>query len=264
MSADVLILGVLFLFVGFLYSSVGHAGASGYLAVMGLWGVSAAVMKPTSLTLNIVVAVIGTIQFVSAGHFRWRLFWPFALGSVPMAFLGGTVKLPPEIFKPLIGLVLLFSAWRMWSDSRQRVEPKTEFPSVPVGVGVGAVLGFGSVLLGTGGGIFLSPLFLLCKWANPKETAAASVAFILVNSMSGLTGAVNNGAILPAGIGVWCVAVAVGGVAGSYLGARRFGGKTLRRLLAVVLVFAGCALAWDGIRLALKQGAEAQPVPATK
>lgn len=264
MSADVLILAALFLLVGFLYSSVGHAGASGYLAVMGLWGVSAAVMKPTSLTLNIVVAVIGTAQFVSAGHFRWRLFWPFALGSVPMAFLGGGVKLPPEIFKPLVGLVLLFSAWRMWADSRHRNEPKTDFPPVALGVGVGAVLGFGSTVLGTGGGIFLSPLILICKWAGPKETAAVSVAFILVNSISGLAGAVKDGATLPKGIAIWCVAVAVAGLAGSYLGARRFGGKTLRRLLAIVLVFAGCALAWEGIRLALRQDAAAQSAPATK
>lgn len=262
MSAEVLILAALFLLVGFLYSSVGHAGASGYLAVMGLWGMSAAMMKPTSLALNIVVAVIGTVQFVSAGHFRWRLFWPFAVMSIPLAFVGGMVKLPPEVYKPLIGAVLLFSAWRLWVGSLKREEPKTQLPPLPVALGAGAALGFASGLTGTGGGIFLSPLILLCKWAGPKETAAASVVFILVNSISGFAGAVSKGATLPGGIWVWCVAAAAGGLAGSYLGARRFGGGTLRRLLAIVLVVAGCALVWEGIRLATKRENGASPPSA--
>ncbi len=135
---------------------------------------------------------------------------------------------------------------------------------LPVALGAGAALGFASGLTGTGGGIFLSPLILLCKWAGPKETAAASVVFILVNSVSGLAGAMSKGAELPNGIWVWCVAAALGGLIGSYLGARRFGGKTLRRLLAIVLVVAGCALVWEGIRLAFKQDGAAQSVPETK
>ena len=259
-----MILAALFLLVGFLYSSVGHAGASGYLAVMGLWGMSVAMMKPTSFALNIVVALIGTIQFVSAGHFRWKLFWPFAAMSIPLAFVGGMVKLPPEVYKPLIGAVLLFSAWRLWAGSLRSDEPRTQLPPLPVALGAGAALGFASGLTGTGGGIFLSPLILLCKWAGPKETAAASVVFILVNSISGLAGAVSKGATLPEGIWVWCIAAAMGGLVGSYLGARRFGGRTLRRLLATVLVVAGIALVWEGIRLALKQAGAAQSMPVTK
>lgn len=253
MTADVWILGALFLLVGFLYSSVGHAGASGYLAVMGLWGMSAAAMKPTSLALNIVVAIIGTIQFVSAGHFRWRLFWPFALMSVPFAFIGGTVKLPPEIYKPLIGAILLFSAWRLWIGSLKRDEPASHLLPLPVALGAGAALGLASGLTGTGGGIFLSPLILLCRWATAKETAAASVLFILVNSIAGLSGAIKEGMHPPPEIWVWCIAVAVGGSVGSHLGARRFGGQILRRLLAIVLVIAGAALVWEGIRLSLQQ-----------
>lgn len=264
MSTDVAILAGLFLLVGFLYSSVGHAGASGYLAVMGLWGMSAAVMKPTSLALNIVVAVIGTIQFVSAGHFRWRLFWPFAVMSIPLAFVGGMVKLPPEVYKPLIGAVLLFSAWRLWVGSLKSEEPQTTTPPLPVALGAGGALGFASGLTGTGGGIFLSPLILLCKWAGPKETAAVSVVFILVNSISGLAGAISKGATLPSGIWVWCVAAALGGLVGSYLGARRFGGRTLRRLLAIVLVVAGCALVWEGIGLAMMRGVSEPRVTETK
>lgn len=262
MSSESLMAALLFVIVGFLYSSVGHAGASGYLAVMGLLGMSAAAMKPTSLTLNIVVAVIGTIQFVSAGHLRWRLFWPFAVMSIPMAYLGGGIKLAPEVYKPLIGAVLLFSAWRLWMGSLKSEEPQTKMPPLPVALGAGGALGFASGLTGTGGGIFLSPLILLCKWAGPKETAGVSVVFILVNSISGLAGAVSKGATLPSGIWVWCVAAAVGGLVGSYLGARKFGGKTLRRLLAIVLVVAGCALVWEGIKLAAKLGASGQPAPS--
>lgn len=249
MSGEVLLLTALFLLVGFLYSSVGHAGASGYLAVMGLWGMAATVMKPTSLTLNIVVAVIGTIQFASAGHFRWRLFWPFAVMSIPMAYLGGRIHVPPEVYKPLIGAVLLFSAWRLWAGSIRPEEPKTSEPALPLALGAGAGLGFLSGLTGTGGGIFLSPLLLLFKWAGPKETAAVSVVFILVNSISGLTGALRSGMTLPEGIWLWATAVAFAGLVGSYLGARRFGGRTLRRLLAVVLVIAGGFLVWEGVRL---------------
>ncbi len=255
MSSESLMAALLFVIVGFLYSSVGHAGASGYLAVMGLLGMSAAAMKPTSLTLNIVVAVIGTIQFVSAGHLRWRLFWPFAVMSIPMAYLGGGIKLAPEVYKPLIGAVLLFSAWRLWAGSMKREEPQTAAPSLPVALGAGAALGFAAGLTGTGGGIFLSPLLLLCRWAGPKETAAVSVLFILVNSVSGLYGAMKSGQHPPPEIWMWCVAAAAGGLAGSHLGARRFGGKTLRRLLAVVLVVAGAALVRDGVQIVRQQSA---------
>lgn len=247
MSGSEILLVILILVVGFLYSCVGHAGASGYLAVMALMGMAPAVMKPTSLALNIVVAVIGTIQFGSAGHFRWRLFWPFAIMSIPLAYVGGQIKLPPEVYKPLIGAILLFSAWRLWIGSLRISEPTTRPPSLPASLGAGGALGFASGLTGTGGGIFLSPLLLLCRWAGPKETAAVSVAFILVNSIAGLTGAIKNGMALPPGIAMLCAAAAVGGIAGSYLGARRFGGRTLRRLLAVVLVVAGGYLVVEGI-----------------
>lgn len=264
-DGEIWILAGLILIVGFLYSCVGHAGASGYLAVMALMGVSAAVMKPSSLALNIVVAVIGSIQFFSAGHFRWRLFWPFAAMSVPMAFVGGTIKLPPEVYKPLIGVVLLFSAWRLWAGSMKREEVKTDYPALPVALGAGAALGFASGLTGTGGGIFLSPLILLCRWAGPKETAAVSVLFILVNSVSGLFGTVSRGEYPPREIWMWCIAAAVGGLAGSYFGARRFGGITLRRLLAVVLVIAGGFLVFEGVKGWRRLGVEvAKPVSMEK
>ncbi|MFO0860284.1 MAG: sulfite exporter TauE/SafE family protein [Phycisphaerales bacterium] len=263
MSPQEVVIAGLILVVGFLYSSVGHAGASGYLAVLGLMGVSVAVMKPTSLVLNVVVATLGAVQFISAGHFRWKLFWPFAAASIPLAFLGGQIHLPAAVYKPLIGCVLLFSAWRLWIGSLQVGEPPTSSPPAPVALGAGAALGFASGLTGTGGGIFLSPLLLLCRWATVKETAAVSVAFILVNSVSGLAGAMKGDMKLPGAIWVWACCAAAGGLAGSYLGARRFGGRTLRRLLAVVLVIAGAALVWEGIRLASRRSPTSD-VPAVQ
>lgn len=250
-----LMLAGLVLVVGFLYSSVGHAGASGYLAAMALFGIAPDVMKPTALLLNILVAVIGTWQFVRAGHFDWKLFWPFAVMSVPLAFVGGTIRLPPEYYKPFIGLVLLFSAWRiaavaMKSARATGAEPPTRSPPLGVALGAGAVLGFVSGLTGVGGGIFLSPLLLLCRWAEPKTTAAVSAAFILVNSVSGIAGwASKPGAmwpgwefLLPLGI-----AAIVGGGVGSYLGSRKLDPRAIRWLLAVVLVIAGAKLCWEGV-----------------
>lgn len=244
-NMDILI-PLLILIVGFLYSSVGHAGASGYLAVMALMGVSAAVMKPTALTLNILVAIIGSIQFWRAGHFEWRLFWPFALGSIPLAWVGGRVQLPPAYYKTAIGLILLFSAWRLILVAARKTEAPVKPPALGLSIGVGAVLGLVSGLTGTGGGIFLSPLMILLNWADPKRVSAVAVVFILVNSASGLAGYWSEKGAPPIPSWSWLVAAAVGGVCGSYLGARKFDTRTLRRMLAVVLVIAGGKLVWEG------------------
>lgn len=247
-NADIVI-PILILIVGFLYSSVGHAGASGYLAVMALTGVSAAVMKPTALTLNILVAVIGSVQFWRAGHFEWRLFWPFALGSIPLAWVGGRVQLPPAYYKTAIGVILLFSAWRLVVVAARKTEAPVKPPGVGTSVGIGAVLGLISGLTGTGGGIFLSPLMMLLNWADPKRVSAVAVVFILVNSVSGLAGYWSEKGAPPIPAWSWLVAAAVGGVCGSYLGARHFNTRTLRRMLAVVLVIAGGKLVWEGASL---------------
>lgn len=245
-----LILAGLILIVGLLYSSVGHAGASGYLAVMALMGVSAAVMKPTALVLNILVATITTVQFWRAGHFDWRLFWPFAVTSIPMAFLGGRITLPPEYYKPLIGVILLLSAVRIVWVSMRRHEELPHPPSKGAALGVGAVLGFTAGLTGTGGGIFLSPLLLLCNWADPKRTSGVSAPFILVNSIAGIAGLLTSkSATLPEALPWWCAAALIGGVIGSYLGARKFDTRMLRRMLALVLVIAGGKLVWEGVVL---------------
>lgn len=226
--------------VAFLYSSVGHAGASGYIAVMTLCGFAAAQIKPTALMLNILVASIGAFQFWKAGHFSWRLFWPFALLAVPAAFLGGYLHLPPSIFKPLVGFVLLFSAVRLFSRLGDSAEVAP--PSTPVALGVGAGIGLLSGLTGTGGGIFLTPLLLFRRWAHMRPAAAVSALFILFNSTAGLAGHFTSGQPIPSFAWVLAVAVIIGGTLGSHMGSRRFPVRTVSLLLAVVLVIAGAKL----------------------
>src|SRR6266436_1776808 len=213
----------LFLAVGviaFLYSSVGHAGASGYIAIMTLWGLAPATIRPTALVLNILVASIGAFQFWRAGHFSWKLFWPFALLSIPAAYFGGYLQPSASILRVLIGVVLLFSATRLFF--RKSDPDQTNPPSKPTAIGIGAGLGFLSGLTGTGGGIFLTPLLLFCKWAVIRQAAAVSALFIWVNSIAGLIGYFTAKHSIPS-LGVFLAAAAVtGGVFGSHLGSRRF------------------------------------------
>src|SRR5438477_10011078 len=222
----------LFLAVGviaFLYSSVGHAGASGYIAIMTLWELAPTVIRPTALVLNILVASIGAFQFWRAEHFSWKLFWPFALLSVPTAYLGGYLQPSASVLKILIGLVLLFSAVRLIfhrSDPRHVISP-----SRPTAIGVGAGIGFLSGLTGTGGGIFLTPLLLFCHWAHIRQAAAVSALFILVNSISGLSGYFAANQSIP-WLGILLTpAAAIGGILGSHLGSRHFPVRIISMLL---------------------------------
>jgi len=230
--------------VALLYSSVGHAGASGYIATMTLLGFAPATIKPTALVLNILVATIGTFQFMRAGHFSWRLFWPFAILAAPAAFLGGYLKLPTEAFKMLVGIVLLLSAIRL--IVRQGDPKETHDPPKLIAITCGALIGLLSGLTGTGGGIFLTPLMMFAKWAHTKQAAAVSVLFILLNSTSGLVGFASGGQTIPNVAWALGVGAASGGAIGSYLGSRRFPVRTIQSLLAVVLVIAGIKLvmAW--------------------
>lgn len=226
--------------VAVLYSSVGHAGASGYIAVLTLFGIAVEEIRPTALTLNILVAAIGAVQWWRAGHFSWALFWPLALLSVPAAFLGGWVQLPAEYLKILLGLVLWFSAWRLFY--RKTDPPDVRAPSRPVAALSGAGIGFLSGLTGTGGGIFLTPLMLFCRWARVKQVAAVSSLFILVNSSSGLAGYLKSGRELPEFAWVLAVVVAIGGFLGSRLGSRHLPVHGIAWLLSVVLAIAGAKL----------------------
>jgi uncharacterized membrane protein YfcA len=226
--------------VAFLYSSVGHAGASGYIAVMSLFGMAPTAIKPIALVLNILVASLGSWQFWRAGHFSWRLFWPFALLSVPCAFLGGYLNLPTHAFKILVGFTLLFSAARLLL--RPTADEVLDGPPRPVALGLGAGIGFLSGLTGTGGGIFLSPLLIFMRWARTKVAAAVSALFILVNSLSGLLGNLSATREFPAFALPLAVAAVGGGAAGSYLGSHRLPHTAIKRLLALVLIIAGLKL----------------------
>src|SRR6185312_8520167 len=205
-------LALLFIAVGviaFLYSSVGHAGASGYIAVMALFGLAPNVIRPTALVLNILVAIIGSFHFWRAGHFSWKLFWPFALLSVPAAYVGGYVRLPVAVLRIVIGIVLLCSAARLFF--RRRDPDDVAPPPVPAAVGIGAGLGLLSGLTGTGGGIFLTPLLQFCHWAKTKQASAVSALFILVNSIAGLTGFLTSRQPIPSLALSLCAAALAGG-----------------------------------------------------
>lgn len=233
-----LVLGVLA--IALLYSSVGHAGASGYIAVMSLADIAPAEIKPTALALNILVASIASWQFWRAGRFSWSLFWPFALASVPMAFAGGYLNLPTQWFKFLVGFILLWSALQLFVRPPEEREPKP--PTKPVALCTGAGIGLLSGLTGTGGGIFLTPLLIFLRWARTTTASGVSALFILLNSIAALSGNVTATKSLPAFALPLALAVIVGGSIGSYLGSRRLPHLVIKRLLAAVLSIAGAKL----------------------
>ena len=219
-----------------LYSSVGHAGASAYIALMALFGVPAAEMRPTALVLNIVVASFASVRFARAGLFRWRTLWPFALGALPFAFLGGTIQLPGEFYRPLVGLVLFVSALRLlWNKELQAVTHWRD-PPLPVAMLCGAGIGLLAGLTGTGGGIFLSPLLIFLAWSAPKTASGVAAVFILGNSTAGLLGNLTQLDALPAALPLYVAAVVCGGLAGTTLGIRLEAPVVLKALGVVLLV----------------------------
>lgn len=232
-----------FLFLGciaiaaILYSSVGHGGASGYLAVMAMFGLDPAIMKPAALTMNIFVTLLLLSRLTRAGHFDWRLFTPFIITSIPMAFIGGAVTLESSVYRIFVGAALFFAAWRMLVTIEN--EDNIKLPSLWVALPVGAVLGFFSGLTGVGGGIFLSPLLLLFNWTNIRGSAAIAAAFILVNSVAAIAGYSTTVTQWPDGIPLLVLMALVGALIGSELCVRRLAPNQLRKLLAVVLAIAG-------------------------
>ncbi|MGS1018415.1 sulfite exporter TauE/SafE family protein [Allosphingosinicella humi] len=225
-----------------LYSSVGHGGASAYLAIMALFALPVAMMRPTALALNLLVAGFGTIRYVRAGQFNLRLFLAFAVTAVPFAYLGGTIDLPPEIYRPLVGIVLWCAALRLLWKPKALAERPVHAPPLWISVPTGALLGLLAGLTGTGGGIFLSPLILLLGWEKPRATSGVAAAFILVNSTAGLAGNVASLGNVPAEMPLLLAAVAAGALLGVWLGVRRLPQSALLQLLGVVLAVAGAKL----------------------
>lgn len=229
------------LVAAFLYASVGHGGASAYIAAMAIAGVAPAEMRPIALQLNVLVSALATVKFYRAGYFRWSLFWPFAAVSIPAAYLGGAITLPGSAYKVLVGVVLLYAGGQLWWSARAGQELRAARPlPVPVAMAIGAVLGVLSGLTGVGGGIFLSPILLLFGWAGTKQTSAVAAPFILVNSLAALAAGFVRNPTLPPDYAWWLMAaVLVGGWAGAEYGSRRFANPVIRQLLAVVLGIAG-------------------------
>jgi len=247
---DPLLLAAFFLVAALLYASVGHAGASAYLAIMALTGVAPDVARPTALALNIVVATFVTFRFWRGGYISGRALLPFLIGSVPLAFLGGALPVAPALYKKLVGVVLLLAAVGMAITARRaaaadtgRAEPKV--PPVPA-VGIGATIGLISGLTGTGGGIFLSPVLLFAGWAETRAASGLAAPFILGNSIAGLAGNLSRLAALPSTLPIWIGAVVIGAVIGSELGNRRARTERLRQALSVVLFIAGVKLIFLG------------------
>jgi uncharacterized protein len=240
--SETLIIASLFFAAAALYASVGHAGASAYLAVMGLYNFAPSVMKPTALALNILVATVATFKFHQAGLFSWKLFWPFAIVSVPAAFLGGATMLPLQWYRVVVGIVLLYAAVWMVRSSLKPLEVEAHPPPLWASLVVGLAIGFLSGLTGVGGGIFLSPLLLYLGWAETRATSGVAAPFILVNSISGLLGHLSSVAQLPPNIPIWGLAVVLGGWLGATYGSKRAPPPVLRRLLALVLIVASVKL----------------------
>jgi uncharacterized membrane protein YfcA len=219
---------------------VGHGGASGYLAAMALFGLEPALMKPAVLTMNIFVTVLVLWRISGAGLFNWRLFMPFAIASVPMAFIGGAYTINSTAYKVMVGLALLLAMWRLLWEGKD--SDRIQAPVLWVALPVGAVLGLVSGLTGVGGGIFLSPLLLLFHWTSMRGSVGIAAAFILLNSIAALAGYASTATAWPAGIPVLVATAVAGGLIGSELGVRRLAPIHLRKVLAVVLAVAGAKM----------------------
>jgi uncharacterized membrane protein YfcA len=226
--------------VAFFYSSVGHGGATGYLAALALVGVAPASAKVAVLIANIFVAGIAFWRFYQAGLFDWKIFLSFAVTSIPLAFFGSKIHLSPQTYKISLGAVLSVAGLVLLLRSRWQTDDvavRTCF--LPVALLVGAMLGFLAGLTGIGGGVFLSPILYLFRWVKPKTTGGIAAGFIVVNSIAGLLGA-GWEKITHAGPLLWLTLPAVvGALLGTHFGARRWSSITFSRVLAGVLIFAG-------------------------
>lgn len=233
---------ILLLFiVAFLYAAVGHGGASGYLALMVLFGMAPEFMKTTALLLNLFVSFTAFLMFYRSGHFSWKIFWPFALASIPCSFLGGMMALDDDLYKKLLGFLLLIPVARfifLPNTKDEALKPANPYLSLAIG----ALIGFLSGLIGIGGGIILSPILLMLAWTNQKQTAAISAMFIFVNSLSGLGGQFTKGIRLQPDMILYVAIAFAGGSLGAWYGARRLDPKVLKFVLATVLLIASVKL----------------------
>jgi uncharacterized protein len=227
--------------VAFFYSSVGHGGGSGYLAIMALFGFAPESIRYYALILNLLVSAIAFISYSHAGFFKWRKVVPFLITSIPAAYAGARLTIDPLAYKIILGIMLLLAVFRMlWVKSNG--DEKTSDPPVILAAGIGLALGFVSGLIGIGGGILLSPILILARYAKMKEAAAASALFIFLNSASGLAGLFSNSFSINLHIIYWIIAVALAGYLGSATGSRSLSELNLKRVLSLVLIAASIKL----------------------
>ncbi len=227
--------------VAFLYAAVGHGGASGYLALMALYGFAPQEMKPTALMLNLFVSFTSFVQYYRGGYFKLNLFVPVAAASIPLAFIGGMITIEENIYKRMLGVLLLFPVIRFFFFKNTH-DSELKPHNLPIAVITGAVIGLLSGMIGIGGGIILSPILLLVMWTNQKQTAAISAAFIFVNSIAGLGGMLTRGITFNSNMVMYIVIAFTGGLLGAYMGSKKFNQNVLKYVLATVLLLASYKL----------------------
>jgi len=237
----VLLFYILLFLVAFLYSSVGHGGASGYLALMAIFSFTPEVMKPTALLLNLFVSLTSFIQFYRGKHFNWKIFLPFAVASVPMAYAGGLITVDDNIYKKILGILLIIPIVRFLFFGNIKVK-EIKRSNLILSLIIGAAIGFLSGLIGIGGGIILSPILLLLKWTDMKQTAAISALFIFVNSLSGLAGQFQKGINFSTDMYAYVAIAFAGGICGAYFGSLKLNQNLLKYVLAIVLIIASYKL----------------------
>lgn len=245
MNAEAVGLGLAFVAIAVVYASVGQAGASGYIAAMALFGMAPIAMKTTALSLNVLVAAIGTFLFLRAKRISWRNIYPYALLGFPFSLVGGAVNLPSRIYYPIVGIILILSALQMARTALAGPGAHADTPTAPpfwAGLLVGAGIGFVSGTTGTGGGVFLAPVILSMNWATPHQTAATTAVYNLMNSAAALLGSLAYWNQLPASLPWWLLAVAIGGAAGAHAGSRYLSDRWLRAILAMLLLTSGLKL----------------------
>jgi uncharacterized membrane protein YfcA len=232
---------LLLFIIAFLYASVGHGGASGYLALMAIFSFDPNFMKPTALVLNLFVSLVSFTLFFREGHFKWKLFLPFALSSIPFSFLGGMISLDGDIYKKVLGLTLLIPVIKFFVYPNTN-DSELKKNTLALTIIIGASIGFLSGLIGIGGGILLSPILLMLHWSNQKQTAAISALFIFVNSVSGLAGQLSKGVKFENDMLAFVAVAFIGGILGAWLGAKKFNQSVLKYILATALLVASIKL----------------------